>query len=580
MDDHNRMTDTMELDSILAEANARRNSAASQPEQKPQKSSVAPEEEPAVSAAAPEEAPQEAEFEEDGFVFAAADGGRSARRKRRNRTDRKKKSSPIALIVVIALLVAGIAGFVLWKFVFSSPNVADNVVVNGIRVGGMRLDEAMSALAPVEREIADGIRVEVTCGEKKIILTKDDFVCRFNTEEVLRKAQEGSDGRSADYTIRPVIDDDGFAAAIQKVAAAVEQKAQDATVAAFTPDKKEMFTFNEGVSGLKLKSDELIDRIRKLFDSGLIAGTVEAPCDEEKPAVTAEDLKKNIKMLSSFTTVSTNTWNGTENMRVSLGACNGSVIDPGKTWSFNACTGDSNLESNGYKPAGVIIQGRHEIGIGGGICQSSTTIYNAGLLSGMEVVERYCHYYPSSYVDYGRDATIDYGNLDLKLKNPFSYQLFLKCYLDGDVLHAEIYGLPAKDFDEIRISTSDPSYTSTSYTVKAVRTFYKDGEKVRSEQLPSSTYYFSAPSGSSSATPTTAPTTVPTTPGADPTAPQEPSAEPGDDPTAPQDPGTDPADDPGDDPGTDPADDPGTDPADDPGDDPGTDPADNGSPEP
>ena len=142
-------------------------------------------------------------------------------------------------------------------------------------------------------------------------------------------------------------------------------------------------------------------------------------------------MQNNIVKLSSFSTESSNNDNGNHNMKISLKACNGSVIEPGETWSFNDCTGDSNLESNGYKEAGVIVDGKSGTGIGGGICQSSTTIYNAAILCGMKIEERYCHYFKSTYIDAGRDATIDYGNLDLKLSNPFSYQLFMKCWLFG-----------------------------------------------------------------------------------------------------------------------------------------------------
>lgn len=551
MTDHKDMSVTMELDSILAEAKALRDASASQPAQ----ARHALDEQDAVQPGTDHaEAPAAAADADDGFLFTEEDT--LSRRPRRRRPRKSpKKPAIIAMVIVGALLVAGIAGFVIWKNSSSSQApVAANVTVSGIDVGGMAFDDALSALVPAEQKIADTLRVEVACGDKKVMLTKGDFAYHFNTEEVLRQAQRSTADTPANYEIRLIVDDDGYEAALNKVAAEAEVKAQDAKVVKFTPEMQEMFTFAEAVSGQKLRRDELAAQLKKLFDTGKLSGSVTALLEEEKSAVTAEYLKKNIRLLSFFTTVSTNTWNGTENMRVSLAACNGSIIEPDGTWSFNACTGDSNLESNGYKPAGVINEGRHEIGIGGGICQSSTTIYNAGLLCGMTVVERYCHYYPSTYVDYGRDATIDYGNLDLKLKNPFTYQLFLKCYMDGDVLHAEIYGLPAKDFDEVRISTTGPTYTTTSYTVKASRAYYKDGKEVRSEELPSSTYYFSAPSPAETTAPTTAPT-APTTPVTEPTPTDAPPAD---------DPSTQPGTEPGDEPGTEPSDHPGTEPIDQP----------------
>lgn len=91
-----------------------------------------------------------------------------------------------------------------------------------------------------------------------------------------------------------------------------------------------------------------------MFASGASEYRIIADVEKTDAKISVDDLKKNIVLLSTYETVSTNTENGTENMRVSLKACNGSVIEPGATWSFNKCTGNSNLESLGYKPAGVI----------------------------------------------------------------------------------------------------------------------------------------------------------------------------------------------------------------------------------
>ena len=527
--------ETMEINSIIAEAHTRTEMPTQQFAAAPHRADGAP----AV------DAPAGAGMQDDGFVFSEEDVPFAGRGKDPRR--KSKKPAVIAVIAVLVALIAGAAGFFIWKNSSAGkPNVAENMIVSGVNVGGMRYEDALAALAPAEQKLADAISVEVVCGEKRITLTKEDFVYRFDTADVLAQAQNSAAGSSGDHEIRLIVADDGYASAVGKVAAAVEVKAQDAKVTAFTPDRQEMFTFADDVAGQQLNRDALLAQLKSLFAAGKLSGSVTAQCEEIKPAVTADDLRQNIRLLSSFTTVSTNSWNGTENMRVSLGACSGSIIEPGSTWSFNACTGDSNLESKGYKPAGVIVQGRYEIGIGGGICQSSTTIYNAGLLCGLEVAERECHYYPSSYVDYGRDATIDYGNIDLKLRNPFAHQIFLKCYLDGDVLHAEFYGLPAEDFDEVRITTAAPTYTRTSFTVKATRTYYLNGAVVRTEALPSSTYSVSD-SGSDAAPatePTSAPSEItPTTPTEEPPS-EEPVTEPG----------TDPVEEPDDTPGTEPDD--------------------------
>ena len=183
-----------------------------------------------------------------------------------------------------------------------------------------------------------------------------------------------------------------------------------------------------------------------------------------------------------------NTEYGTSNMAVSLEACNGSIIDPGEQWSFNECTGDSNLESNGYKSAHVISEGKIIDGIGGGICQASSTIYNAAIRANMEVEERHNHQWASSYVPTGLDATIDYPNLDLVLSNPTDFQMFLECRVDGNTLYASVWGVKSDYWDEIHTRNEVSDKGSKSYTVRAWRIYIKDGKEVDSEELFKSTY--------------------------------------------------------------------------------------------
>ena len=105
-----------------------------------------------------------------------------------------------------------------------------------------------------------------------------------------------------------------------------------------------------------------IEEVRYHAKSGMkvnyVIGTVNAATKEVEPKITSDYLKDNITELSHFSTYSTNNSNGNENMRISLAACNGSIINPGETWSFNDCTGNSNLESLGYQSAHVIEDGK------------------------------------------------------------------------------------------------------------------------------------------------------------------------------------------------------------------------------
>ena len=412
---------------------------------------------------------------------------------------KSKKGLIIALVIVFVLLAGGAYGG--WRYYCylydqtgSDTIVSQGVYVNDLDFGGLTMEEAEKELKKIEDSLSSKVKVDIKVGDTGYHLTKVEFPCSFNTDEVFSKIKEHSAEKSFDkrverYEVTMTTDTSGIESIANELAEELYVEPVNAKVRSYKPFNDTVFTYWDEKAGQQLDVDDLIQKLRAVFANGGLSGTVEAKLDPIEPEITAQYLENNIVKLSSFSTTSSNNDNGNENMRISLKSCNGSIIDPGAVWSFNGRTGDSNLESNGYKPAGVLIEGRSETGIGGGICQSSTTIYNAGILCGMTVEERYCHYYKSAYVDAGRDATIDYGNLDLKLGNPFDYQLFMKCWMDGDELHCEIYGLENPEFDQIKISTSDPEHNGNQYTVEAWRTYYKDGKKVKTEDLPESTYY-------------------------------------------------------------------------------------------
>ena len=204
-----------------------------------------------------------------------------------------------------------------------------------------------------------------------------------------------------------------------------------------------------------------------------------------------DEVKKATVLLAKFSTVSTNTYNANHNMKTAFNSINGKIVEPGGIFSFNECTGDSNLASNGYLPASVIANGQYELGYGGGICQAATTIYNAGIRANMGIEERYPHLWCSPYVYGGLDATIDYGNLDLKLKNNTEFQMFFRTYMDGVTLYCEIYGWQSPEFDEVRTESECTWVESEEYGYRAERVFYLNGKEVKREDLPDSVYSLS-----------------------------------------------------------------------------------------
>lgn len=119
---------------------------------------------------------------------------------------------------------------------------------------------------------------------------------------------------------------------------------------------------------------------------------------------------------------------------------NGHIIDPGASFSFNRVVGDRTV-ANGFTWAPVIINDEVEPGVGGGVCQVASTLHAAAVVGGMEVEERRSHSRPSGYAPLGLDATVIYGEVDLKLRNPYAQPVMIHAFLPSEfVIRVELLG--------------------------------------------------------------------------------------------------------------------------------------------
>ena len=380
--------------------------------------------------------------------------------------------------------------------------------VSDVDISGMTVDEAKTALKEKELDARPKMEIKVTVDGDEKTYTEDNFTFTYDTDELLNAEKEFSEKLSKGTTfpvkedkngeeyipegikeISAEINESSVEKLVEKIDKKYDVKSRDARVKKFDPDKEDMFTFTEGKSGKDLDKDTLKTKFDEIISSGNYVGEISLKTKIVKPKVTVSFLKENMVLLAEWTTVSTNDANGNQNMDVSLKACDGSVIEPGDVWSFNECTGDSNQTSNGYAPAGVIVNGSYTDGVGGGICQSSTTIYNAAVRSNLGIYERHNHTYPSVYATSGFDAAIDYGNFDLKLQNNSKYQVFLNCYMTDKTLYARFYGIKSDGYDYIDTESENYEIGSSYYRARSYR-IYKDknGKEIDREELPESSY--------------------------------------------------------------------------------------------
>lgn len=431
--------------------------------------------------------------------------GGSSNRYKKDSAGKKKKVIIIVSIAVAVTAALGVAGFCLFNSLNSKPELeeekpftfTDQTVISGVDVTGMTLEQAKQALQKDVKKLNKPIEISINLDGQTKKLTQDNFTYTYNIPQVVQQAyndamnpeKKVSKDEVRKYTVTSTVQEKSIDTNVEAIEKEIDEAPKDACVTKFHPFSENRFEFAEASDGREIDSKDLKAKLKSAFTNGGNFCKIDAVITALPAEVTKDFLENNIVKLSSYETTSYNTANGTNNMKVALEACNGSIIEPGDyVWSFNECTGDSNKEDNGYKAAHVISEGKIIDGIGGGICQASSTIYNAAIRANLNFEERYCHQWASDYVPTGLDATIDYPNLDLKISNPENTQVFLECEVDGNTLRASFWGVKYGSYDEIKTHNEISDTGSSSYSVRAWRVYLKDGKEIDREELHKSTY--------------------------------------------------------------------------------------------
>ena len=193
-------------------------------------------------------------------------------------------------------------------------------------------------------------------------------------------------------------------------------------------------------------------------------------------------------LLSSFSTrYPASNRDRTTNLKLAASKVNGTVVLPGQTFSYNSVVGQRTIAA-GYKEAAVYQDGEVVQGLGGGICQISTTLYNAALYANLDIVERRNHQFVPSYIGAGRDATVVYGSQDFRFKNNRNYAIKITCSVDKGVATFNIHGLKEDSDCEVVISSNITSRGANSFTSATYKTLKRGGQVISSSTISRDTY--------------------------------------------------------------------------------------------
>lgn len=210
----------------------------------------------------------------------------------------------------------------------------------------------------------------------------------------------------------------------------------------FDTKAKDIFVISRGKDGRELDRETLYSEVKRGLESGGVF-TVKVPVRTLK-AVTYDENVQNTSLKAKFTTqYGGSTPDRKSNVRLAMSKFDGKTVAPGESVSFNDTVGERTVK-NGYKKAKIIVDGKYVDGIGGGVCQASTTLYNAVLLAGLRMDEWHRHTLKSGYVKPSFDAMVNSNGADMVFTNDTKHPLYIRTVCDDTSATVYIYGEPNK----------------------------------------------------------------------------------------------------------------------------------------
>ncbi len=233
------------------------------------------------------------------------------------------------------------------------------------------------------------------------------------------------------YTTQSELSDENLNSILSQIAAYFNKSPTDAYLSAFDPDATDPFIIVPEVNGASFDVAQARDEIMRRAAAGE-SGNYELSPTPIPAGVTTADIRKQVTLLSSGTTLiaTTSPEGRNSNIRIAMEKINGKVLNQGDTFSFNSVVG-KRTEENGFVEAIEYVYGAEVPGIGGGVCQVSTTVYLAAVTANLDILQRSPHSMKVSYTELGQDATVSSNRLDLSFRNSTTGPLYITAHVEN-----------------------------------------------------------------------------------------------------------------------------------------------------
>lgn len=385
----------------------------------------------------------------------------------------------IAVGIIIVIICISINSFT--KKSLYNGKIADNIFIQGVEVSNMSKKEAIEAINKKYKPQ----NLNLSYDNNNYEIDFEDIDLKYNSEELVEKAynttRTGSyfnditsyismsmKSEGEKYTIKVTYDEEKLDECLNKFANEINQDFKNASVYIGSG-----ISVNPSKTGLKFETKENKELVKEALNNKKYE-TIDLKVSVTKPKISTEDVSSINTCLASFsTTFNSALIERSYNIGLSAQRCNNVILKPGETFSYNEHTGMRVL-SNGFKKASVIIGDQYEDAPGGGVCQTSTTLFNAVLLSGLKIDQVRNHSKTSQYVPRGRDAMVNDGDSDLRFTNNFDHAVYVQCYRSGSSVSAAIYGA-SQDKVGVNIKVDNFTYNGRP-AAKTYRTITENGK--------------------------------------------------------------------------------------------------------
>ncbi|WP_179632037.1 VanW family protein [Clostridium peptidivorans] len=377
------------------------------------------------------------------------------------------------------------------------------LIYNGIKIadidlGGKSKEEARNIIKTQYINDMRNKKLYVTIDDKIYSVDKSRLIKSYSIDSAIDKAFNfGKNlsiieqhklvkiGSNKAYSLDLICNDEDIKRFISGIEKEINKSPANATIKMSNEGTIQIQADTKGSIVEREKLYQCIEDVIKTGRSGDIY--IKAHVKKAEAEITKSKLSGINTCISSFSTsFKSSSFMRANNINVCVNAINGTLLMPGEVFSFNEVVGERTKE-RGYMEAPVIINNKIESGIGGGICQVSSTLYNAILKTGIQNIERINHSLPSSYVELGLDATVDWENIDFKFTNTLDYPIYIEAHTQNKNLYINIFS-NSNLRKKIYVIENHINQDENVYKVKVIRKTYENGVLIDSEFISNDTY--------------------------------------------------------------------------------------------